>query len=292
MGWRETDERLIRRGELILELDFLKGQEEELRGMNRGKEGRPFTLTDPHVEFLGVVRYILALPYRQLEGFTRALNRLVPQLPPADYSGLRRRILRLDPSPYEGLRGSEGPIAISVDSTGLRVHKAGGWVERVHGKKKRYVKIHFAVDVETKEVVAMEVTTDDVHDSKLLPKLLGEAGERREVSRVLADGAFDSSKVYRLLDSRGVEAAIKPRRNSRSDAPSSPEARRRAVEEYKRLGHRLWVKLKGYGRRWSVETAYSTFKGAFGEFCMAKTMENIKRELVAKVHIYNMLVNL
>jgi hypothetical protein len=28
------------------------------------------------------------------------------------------------------------------------------------------VKLHFAVDVEMKEVVAMEVSTDDVHDVK------------------------------------------------------------------------------------------------------------------------------
>jgi hypothetical protein len=41
-----------------------------------------------------------------------------------------------------------------------------------------------------------------------------------------------------------------------------------------------------------VETAYSTFKRTFGEFCMAKTMKNIARELVAKAYLYNMLINL
>ena len=43
------------------------------------------------------------MPYRQLEGFTRDLNRLLPRLPPADYSGLRRRVLEVDLSPYESL---------------------------------------------------------------------------------------------------------------------------------------------------------------------------------------------
>jgi len=50
-------------------------------------------------------------------------------------------------------------------------------------------------------------------------------------------------------------------------------------------------KLKGYGRRWIVEAAYSTFKRGFGKFCMAKTMKNIIKELVAKVFIH-MLINL
>ncbi len=36
-------------------------------------------------------------------------------------------------------------------------------MERTYGKKKRYMKVHFAVDVKTKKVVAMEVTTDEVH---------------------------------------------------------------------------------------------------------------------------------
>jgi len=290
MDWKEIDEKLIRRGELILDLDFLEKYEEELEEMNRGKEGRRFTLTHSHIRFLGVVRYLFSTPYRQLEGFARALNRLVPALPSGDYSGLRRRILRLDLSPYEDLKGSDEPIVISVDSTGVRVHKAGGWVEREHGKKKRYIKIHFAVNVQTGEVVAMEVTTDDAHDSKAFPKLLEEAERHGRVVKVLGDAAFDSSDIYELLDSKGIETVIKPRRNSRVD--TSSEARRRSVRLYQRLGHEGWARLKGYGRRWMVETAYSAFKRIFGEYCMAKTLGNIAKELVAKATIYNFLVNL
>ncbi len=182
------------------------------------------------------------------------------------------------------------PMVIAVDSTGISVHRAGGWVERVHGKKKRYVKIHFAVNVETGEVVAMEVTTDDVHDSRVFSRLLEEAEMRGNVVKAIGDGAFDSSDIYELLESKGIEAVIKPRRNSRLDAPS--KARRRAVRMYRRLGHGGWARLKGYGRRWMVETAYSTFKRVFGEHCMAKTLGNIAKELVAKATIYNFLVNL
>lgn len=290
MDWKAVDEKLIRRGEILLNLDFLDVYEDELKAMNEGKVGRPYALTERYMEFLSVVRYLFLMPYRQLEGFTRALGRLVPKLPSADYSGLRRRILRLDLSPYENLKGSDEPIAIAVDSTGISVHRAGGWIEREHGKKKRYVKIHFAVNVETREVVAMEVTTDDTHDSKVFPKLLEEAERHGKVVKVYGDGAFDSSDIYELLEPKGIEAAIKPRRNSRLDTPS--EARGRNVSLYRRLGHQEWAKTKGYGRRWSVETAYSTFKRALGEFCMAKTLNNVVKELTTKAFIYNMLINL
>jgi len=275
---------------LLLSLDFLEGYDRDLKLMNRGKVGRPYTLTERYVEFLSVVRYLFGFPYRQLEGFARALNRLVPRLPSADYSGLRRRILDLDLSLYEPLKLSDEPIVIAVDSTGVRVHKAGGWVERKYGKKKRYVKIHLAVDVETKQALAMLVTTDGTHDSRVFPQLLKKTERCGKVSKVIMDGAYDNSKVYNLLEQKKIESVIKPRRNSRLDTPSEP--RRRAVALYKRLEDKQWTKLKGYGRRWSVETAYSIFKRAFGEYCMAKTMKNITKELAAKAFIYNMLINL
>jgi len=290
VDWGSVDERLIRRGELLLSLEFVDGYDGELRAMNLGKVGRPFVLTERYAEFLSVVRYLFGFPYRQLEGFTRALNRLVPKLPSADYSGLRRRILDLDLQLYESLRLSDEPVVVAVDSTGVRVHKAGGWVERRYGKKKRYVKIHLAVDVETKQALAMIVTTDGTHDSRVFPQLLRKTERRGKVSKVVMDGAYDSSEVYETLEQRGIEAVIKPRRNSRTDTPSEP--RREAVSQYKRLGHERWAKLKGYRRRWSVETAYSTFKRTFGEFCMAKTMKNITKELATKAFIYNMLLNI
>ncbi len=74
MDWKCVDERLIRRGELILSLDFLKGYDLELSVLNDGKVGRPFKLTDRYIEFPMVVRYLFSMPYSQLEGFTRAFK--------------------------------------------------------------------------------------------------------------------------------------------------------------------------------------------------------------------------
>jgi len=83
---------------------------------------------------------------------------------------------------------------------------------------------------------------------------------------------------------------IKPRKNSRIDTPL--EARRAAVRLHRRLSHKRWFRAVSYGKRWRFGTAYSTFKRAFGESCMAKTMKSIVKELSAKAFIYNMLVNL
>jgi len=203
----ETDEKLIRRGELILDPSLLESHEQELKTMNKHKEGPHYRIANSHIEFLAAVRYLYQMPYRQLEGFTRSLNRLVPALPPADYSGIRKRILSLPVDPYRSLRDSAEAVTIAVDSTGIKVHKAGGWVERKHGKKSRYVKLHFAVRVDT-------------HDVKALPSLVEGSMRSVRVARVIGDGAYDSGRAIDSLEERGIGVVVKPRRNSRGDTRS------------------------------------------------------------------------
>jgi IS5 family transposase len=290
MDWKAVDERLIKRGELILDLESLRNHEKELETMNKGRPGPRYKLANSYINLLAAVRYLFQMPYRQLEGYTRALHRLVPQLPPADYSGIRKRILRLQVDPYRHLSKSSDPVTIALDSTGVKVEKAGGWIERKHGKKKRYVKLHFAVRMDTHEVVSMEVTTDDVHDSKEAAGLLEGAERRANVEEALLDGAYDSEEVYKELERRGIEAVIKPRRNARSDTGSL--SRSIAVGMIRELGYGTWAEFTGYGRRWAVETAYSTFKRLFGEGAMGRSLGCIALELAGKVALYNLLVNM
>jgi hypothetical protein len=246
MDWKAVDERLVRRGEIILDLEFVRNHGKELEEMNRGRPGPRFRISNSYIQLLAAIRYLFQMPYRQLEGFTRSLHRLVPQLPMADYSGIRKRILRLPVDPYEHLSESSDPVTIALDSTGVKVEKAGGWVERKHGKKKRYVKLHFAVRVDTHEVVAMMVSTDETHDSKEAAGLLEGACSRVNVGEALLDGAYDSQKVYGELEGRGIMALVKPRRNARSD--TGPLSRSVAVGMVRELGYETWAETVGYGR--------------------------------------------
>ena len=43
MDWKRVDERLVRRGELLLSLDFLESYDDDLKIMNRGKVGSAHT---------------------------------------------------------------------------------------------------------------------------------------------------------------------------------------------------------------------------------------------------------
>jgi len=69
-----------------------------------------------------------------------------------------------------------------------------------------------------------------MHAVKAFQSLLEEAGKRRRIARCLGDGAYDSGIVYEALEARGIEAVIKPRKNSVPGTASV--ARRRAVEMF------------------------------------------------------------
>ena len=46
--------------------------------------------------------------------------------------------------------------------------------EREMGCKKGYLKIHIAVNDQTKEILSIKVTDEHAHDSKMLPELVDE----------------------------------------------------------------------------------------------------------------------
>jgi hypothetical protein len=52
MDWKETDEKLIRRGELILDLKSLKNHRKELENMNEGRPGPRYKLADNYIQLL------------------------------------------------------------------------------------------------------------------------------------------------------------------------------------------------------------------------------------------------
>ncbi len=53
----------------------------------------------------------------------------------------------------------------------------------------------------------------------------------------------------------------------------------------------MWRRESGYNDRWTVETAFSTFKRVLGESIMARKWENVKTEIYGKVCLYNQMID-
>jgi hypothetical protein len=288
--WKRVDERLIKRGMLIMDLDFLRNYQDELIGMNRKKRGRPYRIAESYVRFLAVIRHLFSIGYRQLEGLTRSLERVFPILPVIDYSWIRRRIVRLGEGLVRyDLRSVKDPVVIVLDSTGVKVCRSGSWLERRCSRRRGYLKIHFAIDARTGEIVCFERTTDRVHDSEVAKRMVDRSMEAGNVITVIGDGAYDSIGFIRHLERKGIEPIIRPRRNARTDR--GPPSRRSAARMIRYYGYRIWSKMVGYGRRWMAEAAISRFKALFGEHLLSRKPRWMDSELTIKAFIYNMLLS-
>ncbi|WP_146746429.1 transposase, partial [Rhodovulum viride] len=99
----------------------------------------------------------------------------------------------------------------------IKVKGEGEWHRRKHGASKCRVwrKIHIGIDEETLEIRAVEVTSSNVGDAPMLPKLLKQIGLDRQIATVTADGAYDTRACHDAIADRGAAAIIPPRRNAR-----------------------------------------------------------------------------
>ncbi|SDW71575.1 Transposase DDE domain-containing protein [Celeribacter indicus] len=138
------------------------------------------------------MKVLFGMALRQTTGFVESLLRLAGlnwQVP--DFSTLSRRQKTLAVNiPY---RGSDGPLHLLIDSTGIKVEGEGEWHARKQGGPKRRVwrKIHLGIDEETLEIRVVEITGSLIGDAPVLPDLLGQIPASEQIGSVTEDAAYD-----------------------------------------------------------------------------------------------------
>jgi hypothetical protein len=182
------------------------------------------------------LRLVLKQPLRQTTGLLRSLTALLnlDELPIPNYSTLSRRGQRLKVSLQVKCAANQ-PRHIRVDSSGLKIYGEEEWLQQKHGAKsrRRWRKLHIALDAETRPMVATELTTDEVGDPTVVPDLLAET--EGEIAAFTADGAYDGDSVYPAIAGRqgdAVDVIIPPRSTAvrREDASNRPAVRDRHIQ--------------------------------------------------------------
>lgn len=280
-NWPEYNAKLVKRGWFYLSTDFLKQWDAELKSMNKGKNGRPYIYPTGFIQFCGLIYAFMHLPYRQLEGYLHALSGFIPGLRSANYTTLWERIAKLElnvPIP-------ENDIVVAVDSTGIKVTNRGDWIREKHGvKHKGWIKIHIAVDVETRKPVAFEITDERIPDQKMVGSLLKDV----RLKDALMDAAYDKEDVYKILKDKDVHC---PGINLRKGAVITPgTARSESVLEHKELDHDNWKILHHYGKRWAAESVFSAIKRIFGESVRATSTEGMFNEVRRWLAFYTLVL--
>ncbi|MCS3458265.1 hypothetical protein M2367_000388 [Aeromonas sp. BIGb0445] len=255
-NWSQYNNALISRGSLTFWVDAA-AMNSWFHHDHYGRRGRNQLHTDQAIYILLILNEIFRLTLRATQGLLDSLFELmnVPLCAP-DYSCVSKRARTVKVAYRQPSRGRITDLVI--DSTGLKVFGEGEWKARKHSAEKRRVwrKLHLAVDLVTHDIVAAEVSLENVHDAEVLPTLLNPL--RRKLGRVYADGVYDSKASHRLIVHKGATACIPPRKNAGLWEKEHP--RNEAVLVMRKEGLAYWKKISGYHRRSLAETAMSRFK--------------------------------
>ena len=289
-NWKKYNESLVRRGEILLNFDVIDNWHIELEKMNKNKEGRQFVYPDSFIRLLGYMRTYFHLPYRQTEGVVREHGaNALPSIP--HYSNISRRINRLDikinDDDMKSSLQHDNNFVIAVDATGVKVSNRGDWIRHKWNVKRGYLKIHVAVDIKRKRILSLHVTSEEVHDGKVLPKLVEDITikQNKQIDMTIADGSYDNNQIFQFLSFNNIKPAIKVRKNSKC-RKTNHYLRNKTVKMQK-TDLAKWKDSVSYASRWIVESVFSCIKRMFGEYVTAIRFENMIKEMVLKASLYN-----
>jgi DDE family transposase len=145
------------------------------------------------------------------------------------------------------------------------------------------------VDIKTKEIIGLKVTDEKVHDGTMLNRLVSSVLDNRDkknIKSILANGAYDSNNNFQYLENKKIKPGIKVRKNSivsnRNNRLRNKEVKLQKEDLLK------WKNRRKYGQRWMCETVFSSIKRMYGEHTSATRFQNMIKEMMIKVSLYNM----
>ena len=258
-----------------------------------GRRGASPTYTNLAIATFETLKSVYGLAGRQTEGFIASLFELMGvDLPVPEHSTVSRRKGKL--SITLPVMPKSGSVHLVVDSTGLKVYGEGEWKTRQHGVSKRrtWRKLHVGVDESTGEILAAVVTTNDFHDSEVLPDLL-EATEA-DIDKVSGDGAYDKRRCYDALAERGAEPLIPPQKNAKiwqhGNSKAPPHPRDENLRAIRKRGRKAWKRQSNYHRRSIAETTMFRLKAIFGGKLRSRKFDNQAAELLLQCAALNRMI--
>ncbi|HEX2136606.1 MAG TPA: IS5 family transposase [Microvirga sp.] len=291
-NWAEYDAALRQRGSLTVW--FTDAAIAAWRAEPRGTPGGQAHYAALAILTALTLRAVFRLALRQTEGLIRSIIHLLDlDLAAPDYSTLSRRA---ETSEVPQPRSRAQPVHLLVDSTGLRLCGPGEWLLEKQGTRTRrsWRKMHLGVDADIGQIVAAELTVENVDDGSQVGPLLDQVDG--EIAAFTGDGAYDQEDVYASVAERHPQAAvIVPPRSTAvpsetaETAPTQRDRHLRLIAEKGRMG---WQKLTGYNRRALAEAAVGRYKRVIGGALRSRTDRRQRTELAIAVRALNRMLEL
>ena len=274
-NWAEYEAGLRRRGSLTLWITAeAQSSWQAPKRTTRGGQPRYSDLAIETALTLGVV---FGLHLRQTEGLlVSALKLMGLNLAVPDHTTLSRRARTWRSANRRDGRSPprKRPVHVLIDSTGLEVYGAGQWLTEKYGAKSRrgWRKLHLALDADSGEIIAQNMTDQDAGDASQVEPLLDEID--RPIGQFTADGAYDGEPTYDAVSRHSADAVvvIPPRSNAIDRANTGIASQRdRHIEAIKADGRMKWQATTDYGKRSLVETAIGRYKSIVGHRLRARS---------------------
>ena len=323
--WKVYNKQLVERAKKLtktrklltikVNIEWDKEVEELNKEFYTRRGGRKYEFPDSLFVLLYIIKVYEGLSYRQLEGRIYGMFKKTP-----NFRTIRKRVMLLDYETIEKVnkdiirhKTDNSKLEIILDATGVRVNNSHVYREKKYKtkRKRNWKKLHLAMDRKTGLIVAHNVMSNNVSEVetrrllKFLEEILKNIGDNVLVSKLYGDGAYDNTIFFEALREIDIDPVIKIDKitienirkqlymnrfklgnNGRELWKASTYREKKALEqrEWKR-----YVRKKGYGFRSGIEGWISSFKNKFGEHVMSKSMDMIRKEILFKIMIMNMM---
>ena len=170
------------------------------------------------------------------------------------------------------------PNKFAVDSTGIQIsYRSYYYTVRIGemGRIREGLKLHAAVDIDSKLITNAIVTKWHTNDSPYLIPLL----EEERVKEVYADKGYDSLRNIRFVLNKGGTPYIAIRNKARRGL------RRRMLEKSKSPE---WKKK--YSHRNVIESVFHSLKRVVGDYIFSHSFSGASKLLLFKVLAYDLYV--
>ena len=289
-NWSSYNQALINRGNITIWFD----SNTQWYAQSTHKQGRNQTYSDTAIQCCLMIKVLFRLTLRMTTGFVQSLIRLCGlDWTAPDYSTICRRQKHINIA--IGYQKSSDGLHLLVDSTGLKFLGEGEWKRKKHQPeyRRQWRKLHIALDAETLQIRAVQLTTNNVGDSQVLGELLDQIPKDEEIDSVYTDGAYDTKRCRQLVADRNAHAIIPPRKNGKpwKDTRISSIERNALLDTVKHLGRTIWKKWSGYHLRSLVETKMHCIK-LLGDKLSARNFESQVNEIHARVAVLNKFTEL
>ena len=302
VNWSEYNASLVKRGRFSLWIDDIAINSWYHQEKRIGS-GKRKIYSDNTVRLMAIISEIYSLPYRQTEGLFReildAMGHHELGVPQYTILSKRSKDAEFDStiSKIKKLKATGEHINIVMDATGLKVYGEYEWKVRTHGKgkKRKWLKLHAAIDRDTRQVISYSLTNNDVHDGEEFVKLLNTAKSHGyKIEKCYADGAYSWHCIFDRLQKDAIIPRIPLPKNSvisgenREDAIPVLRPRDKALLEIHDAGGlSKWKKSTDYHFRNLIENLFSRAKIIFGERLKPRSDEARSMRVNLRLNILN-----